>query len=261
MQKEKERLEELGGRLGLLQRQCKEAGIPVLILFDGYDAAGKGYQINRLLQALDPRGFDVYTGDKDGEEEAMRPFLWRFASKAPEKGRIVIFDTSWYRRVMQDRFDGKLKKHEIKEAFEDILAFEKQLAEDGTVLIKLFLDIPEKEQKKRFERLEESEESSWRVTEADWNRNRHYGKFKEIVEEALDRTSAPYAPWNVISAIKRDETALEIMEITAGSLALALQKKAEGPKEEIFEAPMPPDRYKKGILSQAALSLTMDRET
>ena len=69
MQKEKERLEELGGRLGLLQRQCKEAGIPVLILFDGYDAAGKGYQINRLLQALDPRGFDVYTGDKDGEEE------------------------------------------------------------------------------------------------------------------------------------------------------------------------------------------------
>ena len=111
MQKEKERLEELGGRLGLLQRQCKEAGIPVLILFDGYDAAGKGYQINRLLQALDPRGFDVYTGDKDGEEEAMRPFLWRFASKAPEKGRIVIFDTSWYRRVMQDRFDGKLKKH------------------------------------------------------------------------------------------------------------------------------------------------------
>ena len=261
MQKEKERLEELGGRLGLLQRQCKEAGIPVLILFDGYDAAGKGYQINRLLQALDPRGFDVYTGDKDGEEEALRPFLWRFASKAPEKGRIVIFDTSWYRRVMQDRFDGKLKKHEIKEAFEDILAFEKQLAEDGTVLIKLFLDIPEKEQKKRFERLEESEESSWRVTEADWNRNRHYGKFKEIVEEALDRTSAPYAPWNVISAIKRDETALEIMEITAGSLALALQKKAEGPKEEIFEAPMPPDRYKKGILSQADLSLTMDRET
>ena len=145
MQKEKERLEELGGRLGFLQRQCKETGIPVLILFDGYDAAGKGYQINRLLQALDPRGFDVYTGDKDGEEEAMRPFLWRFASKAPEKGRIVIFDTSWYRRVMQDRFDGKLKKHEIKEAFEDILAFEKQLAEREDEIIAL------KNEKERLE--------------------------------------------------------------------------------------------------------------
>ena len=156
MQKGKERLTALEERLGLLQRQCKDAGIPVLIVFDGYDAAGKGYQINLLLQALDPRGFDVYTGDKDGEEEAMRPFLWRFAVKAPQNGRIVIFDTSWYRRVLQDRFDGKLKKKETEAAFYDILAFEKQLTDDGTALIKLFLEISEKEQEKRFKKLEES---------------------------------------------------------------------------------------------------------
>ena len=110
MQKGKERLTALEERLGMLQRQCKDAGIPVLIVFDGYDAAGKGYQINRLLQALDPRGFDVYTGDKDGEEEAMRPFLWGFAVKAPQKGRIVFFDTRWYRRGLLDRFDGKIDK-------------------------------------------------------------------------------------------------------------------------------------------------------
>ena len=212
-----EQMEIMEPQLAKLQRECKALGIPVIIVFEGLGASGKGLQISRLIYPLDPRGFQVFAVKRATEEEQMHPFLWRFWTKTPQKGRIAIFDTSWYRWVMQDRFDGKLKKHEIKEAFEDILAFEKQLAEDGTVLIKLFLDIPEKEQKKRFERLEESEESSWRVTEADWNRNRHYGKFKEIVEEALDRTSAPYAPWNVISAIKRDETALEIMEITAGS--------------------------------------------
>ncbi len=79
-------------------------------LFDGYDGAGKGVQIGRLMQALDPRGFDVYTGDKDTEEEALRPFLWRFAVHAPAAGRIAIYDTSWYRRVQADRFEGMLKE-------------------------------------------------------------------------------------------------------------------------------------------------------
>ena len=260
MQKGKERLTALEERLGLLQRQCKDAGIPVLIVFDGYDAAGKGYQINRLLQALDPRGFDVYTGDKDGEEEAMRPFLWRFAVKAPQNGRIVIFDTSWYRRVLQDRFDGKLKKKETEAAFYDILAFEKQLTDDGTALIKLFLEISEKEQEKRFKKLEESEETAWRVTDADWERNRHYKKYKNLAEEMLERTSTPDAPWNVVHAEKREKTSVEIMEIVAGSLELALKKKAEGPKVEVFEAPLPPDRYKKGLLSKVDLSKTLEAD-
>ena len=103
----KAQMEKAAAKLGWLQRQLKEEKIPVLITFDGLDAAGKGLQINRLIQALDPRGFDVYTGDKDGEEERMHPFLWQFAVKTPENGRITIFDTSWYRRVQQDYFDGK----------------------------------------------------------------------------------------------------------------------------------------------------------
>ena len=95
---QKEALKEEMLRLGNLQRECKEEKIPVYITFDGYDGAGKGVQIGRLMQALDPRGFDVYTGDKDTEEEALRPFLWRFAVHAPADGRITIYDTSWYRR-------------------------------------------------------------------------------------------------------------------------------------------------------------------
>ena len=144
----KETLKQEMVRLGNMQRACKEEKIPVYIIFDGYDGAGKGVQIGRLIQALDPRGFDVYTGDKDTEEEAMRPFLWRFAVHAPAAGRITIYDTSWYRRVQADRFDGNVREKEVDQAFTDILAFEKCLTDGGVVLIKLFLDITEKEQAK-----------------------------------------------------------------------------------------------------------------
>ena len=162
-------------RLGSLQRECKEEKIPVYLLFDGYDGAGKGVQIGRLMQALDPRGFDVYTGDKDTEEEALRPFLWRFAVHAPAAGRIAIYDTSWYRRVQADRFEGILKEKQVDAAFEDILAFERCLVDGGTVIVKLFLEISEKEQAKRFEKLLGSKDTAWRVTEKERERNAHYG--------------------------------------------------------------------------------------
>ena len=165
---DKARLAAAAARLGVLQRRLKDEKIPVIITFDGFDAAGKGLQISRLIQALDPRGFDVYTGDRDGEEEAMHPFLWRFAIRCPERGRIAIFDTSWNRRIFADRFDRDLGKRETEESLSDIRAFEKQLTDDGTVLVRLFLEISEKEQRKRFKKLEASADTAWRVTEADW---------------------------------------------------------------------------------------------
>ena len=138
---DKARLAAAAARLGVLQRRLKDEKIPVIITFDGFDAAGKGLQISRLIQTLDPRGFDVYTGDRDGEEETMHPFLWRFAIRCPERGRIAIFDTSWNRRIFADRFDRDLGKRETEESLSDIRAFEKQLTDDGTVLVKLFLEI------------------------------------------------------------------------------------------------------------------------
>ena len=100
-------IKELGEQLGELQRVCREKKIPVMIAFEGYGAAGKGLQIGNLIQALDPRGFKVYAVKNETEEEWMHPFMWRFWTKIPEKGRIAIFDTSWYRRVMIERFEGK----------------------------------------------------------------------------------------------------------------------------------------------------------
>ena len=164
---DKARLAAAAARLGVLQRRLKDEKIPVIITFDGFDAAGKGLQISRLIQALDPRGFDVYACNRPTEDEQRRPFLWRYWTKTPAKGRIAIFDRSWYRSVQVDRFDGLTPESSLADAYQDILSFEKQLNDDGTVIIKLFLYIDKKEQDKRFKKLTGSRENSWRVTPED----------------------------------------------------------------------------------------------
>ena len=176
----KARMENMMPRLSRLQRECKELGIPVMIVFEGFGAAVKGVQISKLISALDPRGFCVYAINGESKDEQLRPFLWRFWTKTPEKGRIAIFDRSWYRRVLVDRFDGVTTLKELGYAYEEINSFERQLTDGGYVIIKLFLAIDKKEQKKRFKKLMESKSSAWRVTEADLKRNKEYDEYKKM---------------------------------------------------------------------------------
>lgn len=264
--------ETYGPRLGLAQRRLKEAGIPVLILFDGMDAAGKGTQINRLIQFLDPRGFDVYASSRVTEDEAMRPFLWRFWTLTPENGRIAVFDRSWYRKVREERFEGRTAKKELAEAFRDICSFEKQLTDSKAVIIKLFLYISREEQKKRFKKLEESGETAWRVTKEDWKRNEDYDRYLKINEEMLERTDTEYAPWTIIEATDKSYGAMKILKTVTETLEDALEKRAEEErlKEEkkksaetllkAGENPAENSRYQNGVLSGIDLSKTMTRE-
>lgn len=262
---------EYGAKLGNLQRRLKDAGIPVVILFEGMGAAGKGVQINRLIQSLDPRGFDVYASNRPTEEEAMRPFLWRFWTLTPEKGRIAVFDRSWYRKVLIDRFDGKTKKREISEVFQDIRSFEKQLSDDGTVIIKLFLYISKDEQKKRFKKLCEEKETAWRVTEDDWKRNREYDKYLKLNEEMLEKTDAEYAAWNIIEATDKNYAAVKILKTVTEILEAAVVKKAARDAAKVLaaeakaqtggtDAAEPDQRYQNGVLSGADLSKKLTRE-
>ena len=179
----KERMEVLEPELGRLQRRCKELGIPVMVVFEGFGAAGKGYQISRLIRALDPRGFSVYAVGKETEEERMHPFLWRFWTKTPAKGQFALYDRSWYRKVLIDRFDKVTPKSQLASAYEEINSFERQLADGGTVLIKLFLCISKKEQKKRFQKLQDSPFSAWRVTKDDLKRNHQFDEYKHMNDE------------------------------------------------------------------------------
>ncbi|MDD3251044.1 MAG: polyphosphate:AMP phosphotransferase [Lachnospiraceae bacterium] len=258
----KEAQKDYSARLGVLQRKLKDAGVPVIILFEGMGAAGKGTQINRLIQALDPRGFDVYASNQATAEDAGKPFLCKFWTLTPEKGRIAIFDRSWYRKVLIERFDRITKKKEIPEAFQDIRSYEKQLTDDGTVIIKLFLYIDQKEQKKRFKRLEESKETAWRVTDDDWARNQHYDKYLQMNEEMLENTDTDYAPWNIIEATDKDYAAMKILKCVTEALeremarhaACAGEPKAADTKPELEQ------HYQNGVLSGVDLNKSMTYE-
>ena len=150
----KETLSRMELRLSELQREAKRLNIPIIILFEGWGSSGKGTLINKLINPLDPRGFSVHTTNMFNIDELMRPFLWRFWIKTPPKGRIAIFDKSWYRKVMVERVDNRTESSELENYFEDISTFEKQLVDDGNIIIKFFLHISKKEQKKRFQELE-----------------------------------------------------------------------------------------------------------
>ena len=254
-------MDEAEEKLGLLQRECKDAGIPVILVFEGMGAAGKGVQINRLIQALDPRGFDVYACDRPTEDEQMRPFLWRYWTKTPAKGRIAVFDRSWYRSVQVDRFDGLTREDKLGDAYQDILSFEKQLCDDGTVIMKFFLYIDKDEQKKRFKKLEGSKETSWRVTEEDWNRNKDFDRYLKMNEEMLEKTDTDYAPWVIIEAVDKDYAALKIASTVMDRLEYELEhsrpeeeKTAQGQEAKIRE------RFKNGVLSGIDLSKSLTEE-
>ena len=254
-------MDEAEEKLGLLQRECKDAGIPVILVFEGMGAAGKGVQINRLIQALDPRGFDVYACDRPTEDEQMRPFLWRYWTKTPAKGRIAVFDRSWYRSVQVDRFDGLTREDRLGDAYQDILSFEKQLCDDGTVIMKFFLYIDKDEQKKRFKKLEGSKETSWRVTEEDWNRNKDFDRYLKMNEEMLEKTDTDYAPWVIIEAVDKDYAALKIASTVMDRLEYELEhsrpeeeRTAQGQEAKIRE------RFKNGVLSGIDLSKSLTEE-
>ncbi len=246
----REKMEALELELGRLQRECHAYKIPVMIVLEGFGASGKGVQIGKLIQALDPRGFRVHaiTGETEEEqkypflrrfwiktpengkiaiydtswyrrvlargfrvhaitgeteEEQKYPFLRRFWIKTPENGKIAIYDTSWYRRVLADRFSGNTEKEELEDSYAAICSFEEQLTAGGTVMIKLFLAIDQKEQKKRFEKLLESKETAWRVSREDWEKNEKYDSYVRMIEEALQRTDTDYAPWTIVEATDR----------------------------------------------------------
>ena len=220
----KARMDVLEPELAKLQRECKAKKIPVMIVFEGYGAAGKGYQIGKLIHALDPRGFYVCSVAKETPEERMHPFLWRYWTKTPAKGEMAIFDRSWYRKVLIDRFDESTPDRGLMASYEQINSFERLLTTDGTVIIKLFLCIDKKEQKKRFKKLMDSPASAWRVTKEDLKRNEHFEEYKALNDEMLEHTDTAYAPWTLVESMDREFATVKIYTAVIASLKAAVER-------------------------------------
>ncbi|MDD2980618.1 MAG: polyphosphate:AMP phosphotransferase [Hespellia sp.] len=255
----KSKMEQLEVELGNLQRECKNQNIPIMIAFEGFDAAGKGLQIGELIQALDPRGFEVHAVKQENEDERMYPFLWRFWTKTPENGRIAIYDSSWYRRVLIERFEKKINREQLSNAYHSICSFEQQLTDGGMVIIKLFLCIDQAEQKKRFKKLQQSEDTAWRVSKADLKRNRNFDKYLAINEEMLQKTDTDYAPWTIIEATDKRFATVKIYMTVINTLKARLE--AAKASKAANRTVIPLEKELQGsTLDKADLSLTYTRE-
>ena len=264
-----EKMIQLETKIGRLQRECQKLKIPVMIAFEGYGASGKGVQIGELIQGLDPRGFQVYAVKNETEEEKMHPFLWRFWTKMPPKGRIAIYDSSWYRKVLIDRFDGMTRPDEVESAFRSICSFEEQLTADGMVIIKIFLAIDKKEQKKRFEKLLSSKETAWRVSKGDLKRNKSFQKYQAINEEMLLRTDTDYAPWHIVEATDRRFATAKIYTIVVQMLENRIREVRESIENSGNRSDESPDisittvadkRLRESVLTKTDLTLSYTKE-
>jgi len=212
-------------KLAELQRCIKKMEIPLIIVFEGWDASGKGTLINELILPLDPRNFRVYSTHSPNQEEIMYPFLCRFWRHTPERGRITIYDRSWYRMALDERVSGSVKTEDVQNVFNDIRCFERQLADDGNIIIKFFLHISYYEQKKRFEELSKNKTTSWRISENDLKRQRHYKKYLAVTEEMLAETDSEFAPWSIVEAHDRRFATLKIFNTVISALEHEINRK------------------------------------
>jgi len=176
---------------------------------------------------MDPRGFRVHHTTTPTEEERMRPFLWRFWQNIPPAGGIGIFDGSWYSRVLRERRDGAVTQRQWQQAYQEINQFERQLADSGHVIVKFFLHIDKKEQKKRFKQIERNSVESWRIGEEDWQHHKQYDEYLAITEEMLERTSTSYAPWTVVEATDRRFRRVKVFQTVIQAMQAGLEKQKQ----------------------------------
>jgi AMP-polyphosphate phosphotransferase len=250
-------------KLAALQRQSKALGIPIIVVFEGWSAAGKGTLINEMILPLDPRGFSVYSTRDPTEEDKFYPFLWRFWKRTPTRGRLAIFDRSWNRRVVADRVAGLMKGEQLRQAFDDIRSFERQLSDEGVVIVKFFLHISKSEQKRRFAALQANPATVWRVTKEDLRQHEQHSEFLAAAEHMLTETDADYAPWTVVEAHDRRFATLKIFHTIINALERGVanvERKAEEPKLPAHESISADNTFRSSALDHVDLSKSLTPE-
>jgi polyphosphate kinase 2 (PPK2 family) len=195
---------------------------PVIIVFEGWDAAGKGTTIRQLTAPLDARGFKVLATQAPRTHEKRKPWLWRFWMNLPRYGQIAIFDHSWYGRVLVERVAGLTPMPQWIAAYEEINNFERTLAGDGAIFIKFWLHISKNEQLRRFMQLATEPENAWRVTAEDWENYRKYDEYLAAVRDMLNKTSTAIAPWTVVPATDSEVRLFRVFDTIVKRLEMAL---------------------------------------
>ncbi len=174
----------------------------LIMVYEGWDAAGKGGNIRRVTEKLDPRGYEVFSIAAPAGEDKTHHYLWRFwrRLKPPDEKQVMIFDRSWYGRVLVERVEGFAAEPEWERAYREINDFERQLADAGTIIVKFWLDIDKDEQLRRFEQRQTIAYKRWKLTEEDWRNRDKWDLYKAAVEDMLLKTSTATAPWTVVES-------------------------------------------------------------
>jgi len=234
-EEEERGLKELGERLAQLRLTLggligeKRLGPPLVVVFEGWDASGKGGAIKRLVAPLDPRHVRVAQFAAPSADEKRHHFLGRFWPALPGWGGMTVFDRSWYGRVMVERVEGFASREEWGRAYEEINAFEQSLADEGTTIVKLWLQISPEEQLRRFEARAEDPLKSWKLTDEDWRNREKLPQYTEAVEEMLERTDKPHARWRVVPGESKRFARVEVMCLVIEEIEAGMRRAGQDP--------------------------------
>lgn len=196
---------------------------PVILVYEGWDAGGKGGAIRRVTEKLDPRGYVVYPIAAPKGDDATHHYLWRFWRRLPEEGQIAIFDRSWYGRVMVERIEGFCTEAEWKRAYREINYFERQLVDFGTILFKFWIHISKEEQLARFQAREHNRKKQWKLTDEDWRNREKWDLYENAVNEMLLKTSTITAPWTIVEGDSKYFARIQILKTLVDKLSTELQ--------------------------------------
>lgn len=215
-------LEEYQGKLSLLIRDPRFRKLSVICVFEGPDAAGKGGSIRRITEAIDARIYSVIPVMAPTEEERAQPYLWRFWRHVPRHGRLMMFDRSWYGRVLVERVEGLCSEYDWMRAYSEINDFEEQLARKQFLLVKFWLQISKDEQLRRFEERKNTAFKRFKITDEDWRNREKWESYEMAVCDMIDRTSTDYAPWTIIEANDKNFARIRILRTLCERIEKAL---------------------------------------
>ena len=196
----KDLLKEEQKRFSALQVELYRKRIPLMIMYEGWDAAGKGGNIKRVAQALDARAYEIITSPAPSKIELAHPHLWRYWTRQPKAGHVGIYDRSWYGRVLVERVEGYTAPEDWARGYDELNAFEQELIQWGVILLKFWVDITPDEQLKRFEARQNDPTKTWKITDDDWRNREKYPQYKEAIDDMFRLTSTTFAPWIVLES-------------------------------------------------------------
>jgi polyphosphate kinase 2 (PPK2 family) len=217
----------LGGQIGK-----KQIGPPVCVIFEGWDASGKGGAIKRLVAEIDPRHVHVIQFAAPTEREKRHHFFWRFWPHLPGWGGMAVFDRSWYGRVLVERVEGFAEREQWLRAYDEINSFEKSIADEGMILVKFWMHISDEEQLKRYKSREKDPLKAWKLTDEDWRNREKRDAYVEAVEDMLARTDQPRAPWSLVEGDSKRYARVKVIETV-------IERIEQGMREWGVEPPAP----------------------